>query len=156
MTIDPHGFLLLITGHEKLEREIYEALLVGRFAPWDRNGLPLFVVLHCNARKEQWFEGGYLAGAKCPLLLIGTGQKFRTRHVETIGRLGGWASDVKEGTDELLLALFRRRLQPTAWDLSLSPAFLDRLRERQPKEESCSDTTPGNTPPSVSNPPPTA
>ena len=87
--------------------------------------MPLFVVLEAHTSKQNWFEAGYLAGAKVPLFLIGTGVKFRQRHFETIGRLGGWALSIE--ADALTLQIARRGIVPTAWDADANKIALARF-----------------------------
>jgi hypothetical protein len=125
MNMDPHGFCLLMHEREAEQQGLYRLLLDVGFAPWDRNGLPLFTVLESHGSKQQWFEAGFLAGARVPLFLVGTGAKFRQRHIETIGRLGGWAASI-EGKD-LVNQIGRRGIKPTAWDAANRAAFLEKL-----------------------------
>ena len=128
MPLTPHGFLLLMhsEGEDEQQVGLYRTLLRTGFAPWDRNGLPLFVVLHSGSTKPMYFEAGYLAGARVPMFLIGKGARFRDRHLATISRLGGWASEINRDGD-LLAALVRRGIEPTAWDLENCGGFLDAL-----------------------------
>jgi hypothetical protein len=128
----PHGFALLMTDEVPLQRELYRSLLKAGFAPWDRNWLPLFCVLYPSATKAQWFEAGYLAGARVPLILVGKGGQLRRRHAETISRLGGWTVHL-ESPGGLLGAIERRGLVPSAWDLGRAPMFLERESSRGEK-----------------------
>lgn len=124
MLLSPHGFCLL--GQDNQQVELYRGLLQAGFAPWDRNGLPLFVALQSTGPKPMWFEAGYLAGARVPLFLIGKGARFRERHLSTIGRLGGWACEI-DHDGALLAALARRGIEPTAWDREHAAEFLAAL-----------------------------
>lgn len=133
MILTPHGFCFLMTGKPLQQAKVYEALLVAGFAPWDRNGLPLFVVLESGAGKAQWFEAGYLAGAKVPLFAIGSGNRFRERHLDTLGRLGGWAACLDREAD-LIGQLERRGIMPSAWDLENSGQFLQWLKQKQKEQ----------------------
>jgi hypothetical protein len=114
---DPHGFALLMPGGgmQGEQSKVYHALLAAGFASWDGNGLPAFVVLHGGAPKHQFFQAGYLAGARVPLFLIGRESGLRKRHSEAVNALGGWSLHVP-GADELLDAIARRGLRPGAWD----------------------------------------
>ncbi len=55
---------------------------------------------------------GYLAAARVPLFLIGTGAAFRKRHLETIGWLGDWACEIT--TDSIVAQIAKRGIVPTA------------------------------------------
>jgi hypothetical protein len=125
MLLDPHGFCLMTHEREDESLSLYRMLLGAGFAPWDRNGVPLFVVLESHGTKPQWFEAGLLAGMRVPLFLVGTGARFRKRHVDTIGRLGGWAASI-EGT-HLVNQVAWRGILPTAWDTANCAGFLAKL-----------------------------
>jgi len=120
----------LTTEADALSLALYRALLDAGFAHWDRNGLPLLVVLAGSySTKAQWFEAGLLAGQRVPLFLVGEGVNFRKRHVETIGRLGGWAVSLMPG--DLTAQIARRGIVPSAWDKEASAAALIALNAKQ-------------------------
>jgi hypothetical protein len=131
MILTPHGFCLLTHENEGRSKGLYRALLDAGFGPWDRNGLPLLVVLASYGSKQQWFEAGILAGQRVPLFLVGDGARFRKRHIETIGRLGGWAASI-EAQDDLGGQIVRRGIKPSAWDVEASRLALARILTDQP------------------------
>jgi hypothetical protein len=123
---EPHGFVLLMTTDKGTteQAQVYRALRAAGFAPWDGNGFPLFVALEGHAPKHQWFEAGFWAGARVPLFGFGVSASFRQRHHDVIARLGGWM--VWTGSDapaELLGAVARRGLSPSAWDRAQHAAW---------------------------------